>query len=345
MEITHKLFGVLSSGEEVFLYTLRAGDLSLSISSLGAALTALYVPSRKGRADDVLLGYSTLDSWTHNRTFMGVVAGRFANRIAKGRFSLDGKTYCLRRNDGENSLHSGPGGFDRKVWETESYRHEDGIFLRLELCSPEGEGGFPGNMTVSVTYGLFPSNEVSIAYEAHCDALCPINLTNHAYFNLKGEGSGSILHHELLLNASAYLELDGDKIPTGKLIPLADTPFDFRQMKRIGTDIAKVGGYDHCFVVDGAQAILRPCAQVFEASSGRIMRVFTTQPGVQFYTGNFLDGIEGKLDSVYHQYDGFCLETQHFPDSPNKPQFPAALVGPDKAYKEQTLFVFDIQTN
>ncbi|MDR2807814.1 MAG: galactose mutarotase [Spirochaetaceae bacterium] len=342
MDITRKLFGILSSGKEVFLHTMQAGDLSVSVSSLGAALTALYAPGSQGRTDDVLLGYSTLDSWTHNRTFMGVVAGRFANRIAQGRFSLGGKTYQLRCNDGENSLHSGPGGFDRKVWAAESYRDKDGIFLRLELHSPDGEGGFPGAMIVVVTYGLFQSNKLSITYEARSDALCPVNLTNHAYFNLEGEGEGSILQHELLLNASSYLELDGGKIPTGKLLPVAGTPFDFRERKRIGKDIEKVGGYDHCFAVDGSAGELRPCAQVFAPKSGRIMDVFTTHPGVQFYTGNFLDGIEGKLDSVYSQYSGFCLETQHFPDSPNKPSFPAALAGPEKVYREEALFAFDV---
>ncbi|MDR3138097.1 MAG: galactose mutarotase [Treponema sp.] len=350
MKISKKTFGVLSSGEKASLYTLKAGDLSLSLSTLGAALTSLRVPSSKKGKGDVLLGYPVLGSYANNKPFIGATIGRFGNRIGNGTFTLNDAEYRLYPNDGAHTLHGGRRGFDKLLWKAEAYEERDGVFVRFELESPDGDEGFPGNLKAAVSYGLTKSNEIIADYQAKVDAPCPVNLTNHAYFNLAGEGTGDILSHELILFASSYVEADENLIPTGKLLPVQNTPFDFRTRKPVGRDIDRSGGpsgsgvlpgYDHCFVVDGEAGKLRPCAEVFEESSGRIMRVFTTQPGVQFYTGNFLDGIPGKIGSVYDRYGGFCLETQHFPDSPNKPAFPSCVFGPKRPYHEKALFAFE----
>ncbi|MDR2535476.1 MAG: galactose mutarotase [Treponema sp.] len=343
MKITRKTFGLLSSGTKVRLYTLKVGDLSLSVSSFGAALTSLYVPSRKTKKkEDVLLGYAALEAYTHNIPFFGVTVGRFANRIGNARFSLHGREYSLYKNDGNNALHGGRRGFDKLLWKSDAYEERDGVFVRFELESPDGDEGFPGNLKAAVCYGLNKSNQVIANYEAKVDAPCPVNLTNHGYFNLAGEGKGGILSHEVTIHGSSYLPVDKNLIPTGQIQPVQHTPFDFRTRKPIARDFdAVAGGYDHCFVIDGEPGKLRPCAEVFEESSGRTMRVFTTQPGVQFYTGNHIEAVQGKAGSIYHQHSGFCLETQHFPDAPNQPQFPSAIFGPDRPYHENALFAFD----
>jgi aldose 1-epimerase len=344
MKITRKIFGILSSGKKVHLYTLRAGDMSLSVSTFGAHWVSLFVPSRIGRKDDVLLGYSTLDGYTRNKPYIGATIGRFGNRIGDARFSLAGKEYGLYRNDGLHSLHGGRRGFDKLLWKAESYEEKGGVFVRFELTSPDGDEGYPGNLKAVVSYGLTKSNEIIADYQAKVDAPCPVNLTNHAYFNLAGEGAGDILSHKALLHASSYVAVDESLIPTGVLASVQNTPFDFRIAKPVNRDLAAAGGgYDHCFVVDGDGGTLRPCAEVSEPRSGRTMRVFTTQPGLQFYTGNFLDGVIGKAGSVYGKHAGFCLETQHLPDSPNRKEFPSAVFGPDRDYHEKALFSFDWQ--
>ncbi|MDR2096212.1 MAG: galactose mutarotase [Treponema sp.] len=342
MKITKKTFGVLSSGEKVYLYTLKAGELVLSISSLGATWTSLVVPSRKTGAADIILGYSALGDYTHNKTYIGATIGRFGNRIGNARFTLGGQVYNLYKNDGTHTLHGGRWGFDKRLWTADAYEERDGIFVRFELTSPDGDEGYPGCCKASVCYGLTKSNEIVIDYEGGLDMPCPVNFTNHSYFNLAGEGAGSILSHEVKLFASSYIEVDETLIPTGKLIPVANTPFDFRTLKSVKQDmVAAGGGYDHCFALDGVYGELRPAAEVFEAGSGRTMKVFTTQPGIQFYTGNFLDNVKGKMGSIYNKHAGFCLETQHFPDSPNRPEFPSAIFGPDRDYHEKVLFSFD----
>lgn len=342
MKIKKKSFGVLTTGEEVDLYILKAGDLSLGLSTFGGTLVSLMVPSRSGARDDVFLGFSTLGAYTRAQPFFGVTVGRFANRIGGGRFELGGKTYALPKNDGPNTLHGGRRGFDRRVWDAEAYEEKGGVYVRLTLESADGDEGFPGNLQATVTYGLTGNDELVADYRAKVDAPCPVNLTNHTYFNLKGEGRGDVLDHELQLHSSSVVAVGPGLIPTGKVDPVAGGPFDFRSRKSIGRDIATTsGGYDHCFVVDGKEGELRPCAEVFEPTSGRTMRVSTTQPGVQFYSGNFLDGVAGKLGSSYGKHAGFCLETQHFPDSPNRKEFPDSVFGGDRKYHEKAIFEFE----
>jgi len=344
MQISRKTFGVLSNGKKIRLYTLKAGELSLSISTLGATWTSLVVPSRNKGKNDVLLGYSSLDAYVNNRYF-GVTVGRFANRIGGARFSLGDNQYSLGKNDGEHSLHGGKMGFGRRVWKAESYEEKDGVFVRFELKSPDGDEGYPGELKAVVNYGLTKSNEIVASYEAKVDELCPVSLTNHAYFNLAGEGRGmDILSTELKLYSSSYLEVDDTLIPTGKLIPASGTPFDFSRAKPMGRDIAslpKTSGYDHCFVIDGEAGELRPFAEVYEPFTERTMRGFATNPGFQFFTGNNILNVQGKISSVYGKYSAFCLETQHFPDSPNKPDFPSSIFGPNRDYREKAVFAFD----
>ena len=335
MKVSRKVFGVLSNGKKVHLYTLKAGELSLSISTLGATWTSLLVPSRLQGESDVLLGFSSFDGYVNNKYF-GVTVGRFANRIGGAKFSLDGQEYLLNKNDGENSLHGGRIPFSKKLWKAEAYEDRDGVFVRFSLKSPDGEEGYPGNLRATVSYGLTQSNEIVIDYEAKVDLPCPVNLTNHAYFNLAGEGLGlDILSTELKLYCSSYLDINNEQIPTGIIKPVTDTHFDFLTRKPIGQ------AYDHCFVVDGEPGKLRPVAELYEPFSGRYMKGFSTQPGVQFYTGNHLFSIPGKMGTVYEKFHAFCLETQHFPDSPNQPKFPSAIFGPNRDYHEKAVFAFD----
>ena len=346
MKITKKTFGVLSTGKKVHLYSLKAGDLSLSLSTLGATWTSLLVPSGEKGTDDILLGFGSFGGYVNN-AYYGVTVGRFANRIGGAKFSLGGKEYPLFKNNGVNSLHGGRVGFSRRVWKAEAYEERDGVFVRFELKSPDGDEGYPGNLKAVVSYGLTKSNELVADYEAKLDAPCPVNLTNHAYFNLAGEGRGiSVLSTELKLYCSSYIEVDEALIPTGKILPTENTPLDFRNRKPIGRDIkalagSPAGGYDHCFVVNGEEGKLRPFAEVYEPFTGRSMRGFTTQPGVQLFTGNNISAMQGKIGSVYEKFGGFCMETQHFPDAPNQPDFPSAIFGPDRDYHEKAVFAFD----
>ena len=334
MKIDKKTFGVLSNGKKVKLFTLSAGDLKLSLTNYGAAWTSLIVPSKKGGKDDILLGYSGLDGYLNNAPYIGVTVGRFANRIKDAAFSLKGTKYTLEANDGKNSLHSGPRGFDKLLWKAEEYEENEGVYVRFELQSRNGDCGFPGDLKAAVSYGLTKSGEIIADYHAAVDEECPVNLTNHAYFNLAGEGKGSILSHEAVIYSSSYVEVDKHAIPTGKLHSVNNNHFDFRIRKRI------TNGYDHCFVVDGEPGKLRPCAEVYEPVSGRSMKVFTTQPGVQFYTGDHLISVTGKHGSCYVKHSGFCLETQHLPDSPNQSGFPSCVFGPGNNYHEKAIFSF-----
>jgi aldose 1-epimerase len=346
MKISKKTFGILSNGKKVHLYTLSAGELSFSITTLGATWTSIIVPSRRGRRDDVLLGASSFTGYSDGRGALGITVGRFANRIGGASFTLDGRTYQLEKNNGPNSLHGGRRGYSRALWRAEAYKEKDGVYVRFELDSPDGDSGFPGNLKAAVTYGLTKSNEIIACYRAKSDKRTPVNLTNHAYFNLAGEGRGNILDHELTLHCSSLLEVDEGLIPTGKILPVEGTAYDFRSPKPIGKDLEAAiqagapGGYDHCYVVDGEIGKLRPCAEAFEDTSGRTLKVLTTQPGVQLYTANSFKQTPGKSGGFYNQYDGFCLETQHFPDSPNKPEFPDSIFGPGRNYHEKAVFAF-----
>ena len=340
MEIKKKIFGVLSNGKKVKLYTLKAGNLKLSLINFGASWTSLIVPSRKGDSD-ILLGYSGLNGYLNNETYIGVTVGRVANRIRSASFALNGKTFRLDANQAGNTLHSGFRGFDKLLWKSEAYEENEGVYVRFELESPDGEGGFPGKLKATVSYGLTKSNEIIADYKAKVDAPCPVNLTNHAYFNLAGEGKGDILSHEVVLHSSSYIEIDDQLIPTGRILSVEGNNFDFRKRRRVDSDMDKLDGYDHCFVVDGEHGKLRPCAEVTEPESGRSMKVFTTQPGVQFYTGNFLNNVPGKQGVIYGKHSGFCLETQHFPDTPNQSGFPSCAAGPGKDYHEKAVFAFD----
>jgi len=339
MEIKKKTFGILSNGKKVKLYTLKAGDIKFSLTNYGAAWTSLIIPSHSGVYDDVLLGYSGFEGFVNNEQFYGVTVGRFANRIKGASFSLKGKTYRLTANDGENNLHSGPFGFDKLLWKSEAYEENEGVYVRFETESPDGDCGFPGKLTAVVCYGITKSNEIIADYQAKVEMPCPVNLTNHAYFNLAGERNGNILSHEVILYSSSYVEVDDKCIPTGKILSVKDSPFDFLNRRRIDANLGSLNGYDHCFSVDGEPGKLRPCADVFEPGSGRTMKVFTTQPGVQFYTGNHINAI-GKHGSHYVKHSGFCLETQHFPDTPNQIGFPSCLAGPGKDYNEKAVFTF-----
>ena len=345
MKITRSRFGLLADGREVFLYVLKAGDLRLCLSSLGASWTSLRVPSSRGGRGEVLLGYGGLEGYLADTAFMGATPGRFANRIAGSRFTIEGRECVTDANEGRNTLHGGRAGFSGRLWKSEAYEEGDGIFVRFELKSGDGDCGFPGNLRARVTYGLTKAGEVTAFYRAKCDEPTPVNLTNHAYFNLAGDGGPPITGHALALNCSSYLEVDAEAIPTGRLLPVKGGPFDFREGKEIGRDLTEaeggLTGYDHCFTVDGDPGRLRPCAAVSEESSGRTMRVFTTQPGVQFYTGDKLGGIKGR-NGVYSRHSGFCLETQHFPDAPNRPDFPQAVCGPGRVYEERAVFSFEI---
>ncbi len=340
MSIERKSFGLLASGEEAQLFVVKAGEITATLTDYGATLVSILMPAGKGAFEDILLGCSTLGGYTGKHPFFGVTAGRFANRIAKGRFSLSGKDYVLATNDGSNHLHGGIKGFNTFVWKAEASEGPKGGTVKFTRTSPDGEEGYPGKLETSVTFALGADGALSIAYEARSDADTVVNLTNHAYFNLKGEGRGTILDHELRLACSSYLPVDSTLIPTGEPQAVAGGPFDFRKAKKIGKDIEAAGGYDHCFVLDGKGPGLVDCAEVREPLSGRRMSVSTTLPGVQLYTGNYLAGSAGKRGSVYEKHGGFCLETELFPDSPNKPSYPSSKLSPGQVWAHETVYRF-----
>jgi aldose 1-epimerase len=340
MSIEKKHFGVLASGEDASLYILKAGEMTVTITDYGAAIASILLPAGKGRVDDVSLGLSTLAGYASKHPFFGVTVGRHANRIAGARFSLSGKEYRLAANDGANNLHGGPKGFESFVWKSEAFKKKGEPALRLCRTSPDGEEGFPGDLDVAVTFALGGDGSLSISYEARASAETLVNLTNHAYFNLKGEGRGTILDHQLRMACSKYLPVTPELIPTGAIAEVAGGPFDFRTMKAIGRDIEAAGGYDHCFVLDRQGTALAECAEALEPETGRRMTVATTLPGVQLYTGNFLAGAAGKRGGTYVKHGGFCLETELFPDSPHRPGFPSAVLAPGAVWAHETVYRF-----
>ena len=340
--VSKEVFGKMPDGTPVEIYTLKDGQTEARIMGYGAILVSLKTPDRNGQIADIVLGYDSLEGYTGgNKAFFGAIAGRYANRIAHGTFTLDGKTYSLPKNDGENSLHGGTRGFDKVLWQSKQIA--DGV--ELTHVSKDGDQGYPGTLTAVVRYTL-NGNTLHIDYSATSDADTVLNITNHSYFNLAGQGKGDILGHQLKLNASKYTPVDKTLIPTGELAPVASTPFDFRKPTAIGERInadneqLKFGkGYDHNWVLDRTGEALAEAAEVYDSSSGRVLQVWTTQPGVQFYTGNFLDGtITGKNGNVYGLRSGLCLETQHFPDSPNHPSFPSTVLQKGKRFHSVTEF-------
>lgn len=348
--VTQAPFGVTPDGQQVSLFTIsNANGMEARVINLGGIIVSLTAPDREGNLEDVVLGFDSLDGYLAEHPYFGAIIGRYGNRIANGQFTVDGESYQLPVNNGPNSLHGGLRGFDKVVWDAEPFENDRGQGLILTYTSPDGEEGYPGNLQVRVTYTLTDENELIFDYHAVTDKATPVNLTQHSYFNLAGDGSGSILDHEIMLNASRLTVADTTLIPTGELRSVEGTPFDFRQPHRIGERIAAddeqlrfAGGYDHNFVIDRAAGdSLVLAARVYEPTSGRVMEVLTTEPGVQFYTGNFLDGtLTGKNGVVYDTRTGFCLETQHFPDSPNQPSFPNTILRPGEEYRSTTVYRF-----
>ncbi|MFC2126109.1 aldose epimerase family protein [Bacteroidota bacterium] len=347
--ITQSDFGKTREGTPVDLYTLRnTNEMEVCITNYGGIITAISVPDRNGKIDDVTLGFNTLEEYLERHPYFGAIVGRFGNRIAGGRFTLDGKEYTLVTNNGPNHLHGGIIGFDKKVWDAEKIISDDHVGIKLFYISPDAEEGYPGDLSVTVTYTLSEENELRIDYHATTDQKTVLNLTNHAYFNLKGEGQGDILDHIMTFNADNYVPTDSFSIPLGNIEPVEGTPFDFRESHKVGerieadhVQIKNGTGYDHSYVVNGVIGTLRPCATVYEPTSGRLMEVETSQPGVQFYTGNFLNGsLIGKSGKAYHQRSGLCLETQCLPDSPNQPQFPSAELAPGEEFTSTTVYKF-----
>ena len=338
-----------SDGKDVSIFTVtnRKG-VEMKLTNYGGIVVSLTVPDRDGRMEDVALGYDTFADYLDDTKYLGTLIGRYGNRIAKGRFTLDGVQYKLAVNNGENHLHGGLKGFDKVVWDARTLRVRGGAAVELSYLSRNGEEGYPGNLRTRVVFTLTDNNELKIDYYATTDRATVVNLTHHGYFNLKGQGNGDILGHQLTINASRFTPTDSGAIPTGELRSVKGTPFDFTKPTTIGERInrddeqLKFGsGYDHNYVLDGRQGTLRRVAEAYEPTTGRVMEVWTTEPGMQFYTGNFLAGGKpGKGGTVYEARHGFCLETQHFPDSPNKPRFPSTVLRRGGRYRTTTIYKF-----
>lgn len=339
-------YGRLPDGTEIDIFTLtnKAG-LEARIMTYGATLVSLKLPDRDGRYDDVCLGFDTLEGFLGEHPYFGVICGRVVNRISKARFVLNGVEYKLAKNLGENHLHGGLKAFDKVVWSAEVLTEPKAAGVKFGYLSKDMEEGYPGNLDVTVVYKLTDENELVIDYEAFTDKPTPVNLTNHAYWNLAGQGNGDILGHELQIEADKYTEIGYDLIPTGRILEVKGTPLDFTSPHSIGERINQVpGGYDHNFVLRSGGGMLSLAARVYEPGSGRVMEVYTDQPGIQLYTGNFLDGtIKGKNGKVYQKHYGLCLETQHFPDSPNRPEFPSIILEPGQKYKTRTSHKFYVK--
>ncbi|MFE6336721.1 aldose epimerase family protein [Streptomyces sp. NPDC057798] len=343
------LFGKLADGTKIHRWSLENGGTRLKVLSYGGIVQSLEIPDRRGRRTNVSLGFDTIEEYVASSPYFGALIGRYGNRIGKGRFTLDGKDYQLSVNDGENSLHGGSRGFDKVVWDVEPFTKGSDVGLYLHYTSADGEMGYPGTLRTKVTYTLTRSGDWRIDYEATTDKATVVNLTSHVYWNLAGESSGTIYDHELSIAGSRYTPVDSGLIPTGELAKVAGTPFDFRRTKTVGEDIRVPHqqllygkGIDHNWVLDkGITAKPEWVATLRDPSSGRTMKIATTEPGLQFYSGNFLDGtLVGSGGSIYRQGDALCLETQHFPDSPNQPSFPSTTLRPGQTYRTTTVHSF-----
>ncbi|WP_148862876.1 aldose epimerase family protein [Marinobacter fonticola] len=353
-------FGALPDGRKADLYRIvNANGVEMRVTNYGGIVTSLWTPDASGQFDDIVLGFDNLegylsDAYMTSNPYFGALIGRYGNRIAGGAFELNGETFELATNNGPNHLHGGDKGFNRELWEAKPFENEQGAGLVLTYASADGEEGYPGKLEVEVTYTLTDNNELAIDYRATTTKATPVNLTQHSYFNLQGEGSGSILDHRLTINADAFTPVDKTLIPTGEIRPVEGTPFDFTKATAIGDRIdndnqqlAFGQGYDHNFVLDRASAAddtLVLAARVIEPDSGRVMEVATTEPGIQFYSGNFLDGtLTGKSGSAYKHRSGFALETQHYPDSPNQEGFPSTILEPGETYETRTVYTFSVR--
>ena len=346
MKVVSEIFGVMCDGAEVRIFSLANDQgMEVRIVNYGGIISSIKVPDRDGQLDDVVLGHDSLEGYLHRSRFFGALIGRFANRIGRGRFTLNGVDYQLAINNGKNHLHGGVRGFDKVVWQAQEI--DDGV--QLNYLSRDGEEDYPGNLNAKVTYRLNEANELRLDYHATTDRETIINLTNHSYFNLAG--SGTILNHELQIEANAFTPVDATLIPTGEIRNVKGTPMDFTSPTAIGARIRNdddqlrfACGYDHNFVLRGDRGTLRIAARVYEPQTGRVMEVFTTQPGLQFYSGNFLDGsLVGKGSRAYTKNSGCCFEAQHFPDSPNQPNFPSTVMKPGEEYRHTTVFKFSVK--
>ena len=353
-------FGMTHRGEAVSLYTLKnAHGMEAKVLDYGGIIVSLRVPDRNGRLDDVVLGFDSLGDYERGSPYFGAIIGRYGNRIARGRFTLDGRTYTLATNNGPNHLHGGVRGFDKVIWSVTPFQRSDSVGLVMNYTSPDGEEGYPGTLRATVTYTLTDKNEFIFDYQATTDRPTPVNLTQHSYFNLAGDGKGDILGHVVTLNADRFTPVDSTLIPTGEMKSVAGTPFDFRTSTAIGARIDRNDeqlrygrGYDHNFVLNkggrggkgGIEGDVTLAAHVYEPTTGRVMEISTTEPGLQFYSGNFLDStLRGKQGVVYGRRSGFAMETQHFPDSPNKPAFPSTILRPGEEYRSRTIYRFGVQ--
>lgn len=352
----HKAFGKTNDGTPVEQYILRnSHGLTATVITYGGILQSLKVPDKNGKFDDVVLGFDNVQGYQSGTAYFGATIGRFGNRLANGAFELDGKRYQVPLNDGSNSLHGGPRGFDKDVWKAQPSNGKDSVGVTLTYLSADGEMGFPGNLKTEVTYSLNEQNELRIDYKASTDKATVLNLTNHSYFNLAGAGNGDVLKQLATLHASHYTPVTGKLIPTGELAPVAGTPMDFTQPTAIGKHIKadhpqlkfaepKQGGFDFNWVLNAAGDVGELAAEVSDPQSGRRLQLYTTEPGVQFYTSNFLDGsVKGKAGKVYPHWGAFTLETQHYPDSPNQPTFPSTRLDPGKTYAQSTVMKFSTQ--
>jgi aldose 1-epimerase len=343
MSVEKTSYGKMPDGREVDLYTLTNPDgMRVRLTSYGAITVSVEVPDRSGKLADVTLGYDTLQGWLKNTSYFGATVGRYANRIAKAKFTIDGKTYALAANNGENAIHGGIKGFDKVLWKAEPVRGPDAVGVRFTYRSRDGEEGYPGNLSVTAVYSLTKANELKAELSATTDKPTVVNLAHHSYWNLGGAASGDVLGHLLTLNADKYTLVDAGLIPTGELKAVAGTPMDFTKPAAVGERIAQVeGGYDHNYVLRGKPGELALAARLTDPTSGRTMELWSDQPGVQFYSGNFLDGsVTGKGGIAYKKYAGLCLETQHFPDSPNHPDFPSAVLRPGQTYRHVMIHKF-----
>lgn len=346
MKIKKRLFGHLAETKDVIEYTIEnSSGISISLINYGATLTSVRLPDRTGLPAEITLGFDKLKSYVKPHPFFGGIIGRFANRIAGGCLTIDSKNYSLACNDhGLHHLHGGEYGFHKVFWQAEGFEHDDSTGIVFTYRSIDGEEGYPGNLDVKVSYSLNQIGELKIDYYAETDKATPVNLTNHTYWNLSGAGRGTIKTHLLHLNCSKYLPVNEELIPTGEIEKVRGTPMDFTRAKQVGKDLASVrGGYDHCFLIDRNRTGLTMAARLVEPESGRALEVYTTKPGIQLYSGNFLDGISGRGQEIYNKHGALCLETEYFPDAVHNPQFPDVILRPGECYKHETVYKFIIE--